>query len=127
MFVSQNASHNYSIIHNKHVISGRTVVLANFNHLNLAQILRTSSLEFLVTIKELIYLELVNCFYSNLSFHANHIRSRVKSIDIDISLENFARLLHLSCKGVDIHNVNLHDFEYLDGETDLTASLASRR
>ena len=25
--------------------------------------------------------------------------------------------------GVDIHNVNLHDFEYLNGETTLTASL----
>ena len=127
LFVSQNAQHKYSIIHNKNVISGRIVILADFDHLNLAEILRTSSLEFFVAIKEPVYLELVHYFYSNLSFHANHIRSRVKSIDIDISLENFTRLLHLSCKGVDIHNVNLHDFEYQDGETDLTASLASRR
>ena len=28
-FVSQNASHKFSVIHNKHVISGRTVVLAD--------------------------------------------------------------------------------------------------
>jgi len=52
MFVSQNASQKYSIIHHKHVISGRTVVLADFDHLNLAQILRSSSLEYLVTVRE---------------------------------------------------------------------------
>jgi len=44
-------------------------------------------------------------------------------IDINISLENFARLLHLFYDGVDILNVNLHDFKYPDGETALTTSL----
>ena len=43
-------------------------------------------------------------------------------IDINISLEKFACLLHHSFEGVDIHNVDLHDFAYLDGETALTVS-----
>ena len=51
-FVSQNVSYRFSVLHNKYVISGRTVVLADFEHLNLANILNTSSLEYLVTIKE---------------------------------------------------------------------------
>jgi len=38
LFVSQNASHKYSIIHNKNVISGHLVVLADFDHVNLGQI-----------------------------------------------------------------------------------------
>ena len=116
VFVSQNSSQEYSIIHHKHVISDCIVVLADFDHLNLAKILRTSSLEYLVTIKEPIYPELVPYFYSNLSFHANHIRSRVKGIDIDLSLEKFVCLLYLSCDGVDIHNIGLNDFAYPDGE-----------
>ena len=49
LFVSQNAQQKFSIIHHKNVISGRTVVLADFDHLNSAQILSTSSLEYLVT------------------------------------------------------------------------------
>ena len=102
VFVSQNASHKYTIIHHKHVILGRTVVLAYFDHLNWTQILRTSSLKYPVTIKEPVYLELVPYFYSNLSFHANHFQFRVKGIDIDFLLEKFVRLLNLSYDGVDI-------------------------
>jgi len=82
LFVSQNASHKFSIIHNKSMISGRMVVLANFDHMNLAQILSISSLEYLVTIKEHVYAELVHYFYSNLSFHTNHIRSSSMGKDI---------------------------------------------
>ena len=67
-FVSQNASHKFSVVHNKHVISGRTVMLADFEHLNLASILNTCSLEHLITIKKLVYPELVHYFYSNLTF-----------------------------------------------------------
>jgi len=121
-FVSQNASHRYSIIHYKHIISERTMVLADFEHLNLANIFRSNSLEFLVTIKEPVHLKLVAYFYSNLSFQENHIKSRVLGVDINISLEKFARLLHLSCEGVDIHNLDLHEFEYPRGESALTAS-----
>ena len=61
-------------------------------------------------------------FYSNLSFSHNHLKSRVLGKDIDISLQQFARLLHLSCEGVDIYNFDLHDFEYPDGESAQTAS-----
>jgi len=43
LFVSQNASNKFYVLHNKHVISGRTVVFADFKHLNLANILNTSS------------------------------------------------------------------------------------
>ena len=67
-FVSQNASHRFSIIHNKYVISGRTIVLADFEHLNLANILNTSSSEYLVTIKEPVHPELFHYVYSNLTF-----------------------------------------------------------
>ena len=122
-FISQNASHRYSFIHNKPVISGRTVVFADFEHLILATILSTSSLEHFVTIKEPVYPELVHFFYSNLSFQNNHIRSRVLDKDINISLEKFTHLLHLSYEGVDIYNVDLHDFEYPDAESAHTASL----
>ena len=38
-------------------------------------------------------------------------------------MDKLAYLLRLSYKGVDIHNVDLHDFEYPDGETALTASI----
>ena len=62
-------------------------------------------------------------FYSNLIFQNNHIRSRILAKDINISLDQFACLLHLSCEGVDIYNVDLHDFDYPDGESALTASL----
>ena len=48
-----------SVIYNKHVISGRSIVLADFEHLNLAPILKNSSLESFVTVKEQVYLELV--------------------------------------------------------------------
>ena len=66
-FISQNASHRFFQIHNKIVISGRTVVLSDFEHLNFANILSSSSLEHFVTMKEPVYPELVHYFYSNLS------------------------------------------------------------
>ena len=50
------------MIHNKYVISGRTVVLADFEHLNLASILNTSSLEYLITVKEPVYPDLMHYF-----------------------------------------------------------------
>jgi len=43
--------------------------------------------------------------------------------DINISLEIFASLLHLSCEGVDAYNVDLHEFTYHDGEYAHTASI----
>ena len=106
----------------KHIIFGRSVVFVDFEHLNLGSILSTSCLEFFVIIKEQIYPEVVQFFYSKFSFHNNIIRYHVKNVDINISLEGFAQVLHLSCEGVDIFNIDFNDFEYLDGETALIAS-----
>ena len=105
------------MIPNKHVISGKTVVFADFEHLNLASILSTSSLEYLITIKEPVYPELVYYFYSNLTFQKYHVKSRVLDKDINIFLDRFAHLLHLSCEAVDIYNVVLYDFEYPNDES----------
>ena len=66
------------------------------------------------------YSDLVFVFYSNLSFRENVIHSRVKNIDIAISLEEFTRNFHLSCEGVDVFHLDFDDFEYPDGETALT-------
>jgi len=40
-----------------------------------------------------------------MSFQNNHIRSRALGKDINIFLEKFSYLLHLSCERVDIYNV----------------------
>jgi len=66
-FISQNASHRFSVIHNKHVISDRTVVLTDFEHLNLTTILSTSSLEHLVTIKK----TYLSCAYTLLLLYSD--------------------------------------------------------
>jgi len=62
------------------------MVLNDFEHLNLAHILRANSLENFLTIRESVYPSLVLYFYTNLSFESNRIRSRVLGRDIDISL-----------------------------------------
>jgi len=99
------------------VTSGRSVILADFEYLDLGPILKINFLEYFVTIKEQVHSELVQFFYSNLS-----IRSRVKNIDINVSLKGFARILKLSCEGEEIFHLDLHDFVYLDGENALTVS-----
>ena len=76
-------------------------MLNDFEYLNLAQILRVNSLEFFVTIKEQVHHDLVSVFYLNLSYKENVIHSRVKNVDIDVSLEGIGRILHLSCEGTD--------------------------
>ena len=106
-FVSQNASYRYIVISTKNVNSGRSVVLNDFEHLNLASILRSSSLEYFVSIREPVYPSLVQYFYSNLTFESNHIRSRVLGRDIDISLQEFAHHLHLSCEGEDLSLIHI--------------------
>jgi len=93
--------YKHSIICNKHVISGRCVVLTYFDHLDLTSILKTSSLDHFVTIKEQVYPDLVQYFYSNLSFVNNHVKFCVKDMDINIFLECFARSFKLSCDGVE--------------------------
>ena len=73
----------YAVIGTKNVNSGRSVVLNDFEHLNLASILKSSSLEYFFTIKEPVYPSLVQYFYSNLTFEHNHIRYRVLGRDIE--------------------------------------------
>ena len=68
------------------------------------------------------YTSLVPYFYANYAFEGNGVRSRVLGRDIDIPLDRFADLLHLSSGGVDVYTFDLHDFEYPDGESALTAS-----
>ena len=81
--------------------SGWCVVLADIGHLDLTPILKTSSLDHFVTIKVQVYPDLIQYFYFNLSFIDNHIKSRVKNVDINISLEHFARIYKLSCDEVE--------------------------
>ena len=121
-FVSQNASYRHVLIYTKNVNSGQTMVLSYFEHLNYASILASSYLENYVTIKEPVYPTLVQYFYFNLTFEHNHIRSRVLGRNIDMTLQEFACHLHLSCEGIDIYNFDLHDFEYPDGESAHTVS-----
>ena len=68
IFVSENAMYKHLIICNKPVISGRSVILSDFDHLDLTAILKTGFLEHFVAIKEEVYPELFQYFYSNLSF-----------------------------------------------------------
>ena len=122
VFVSENVMYKHLIICNKHVISGQCVILAGFNHLDLTTIVKTSSLNHFVTIKKQVFPDLVQYFYSNLSFVNNHIKSCVKDVDINISLERYAMIFKLFCDGVEIFYSDLHDFEYLNGENALTVS-----
>ena len=96
------------------------MVIQDFEHLNLAHILGANSLENFFSLREPVYPSLVPYFYTNLSFESNRIRSRVLGRDIDLSLQEFALHLHLPCEGVDIFNLDLHDFSYPDGESALT-------
>ena len=57
-----------------------------------------------------------------MSFRENFIQSYVKNVDIDTSLEKFARIYHLSCEGADIFHLHFDDFECPHGETALSAS-----
>ena len=57
----------------QNVILGGCVILAYFEHLNLGPILKTSSLEYFVTLKKQVQSKFVQYFYSNLFFHHNHI------------------------------------------------------
>ena len=121
LFVSSQAEHRYILLSEKTIISGRCVVLQDFEHLNIPQILRNNSLDQFMSIREPVYTSLIPYFYTNLSYEGNRVRSRVLGRDIDISLQEFADLLHLSCGGVDVYSFDLQDFEYPAGESALTA------
>ena len=65
---------------------------------------------------------MVQYFFSNLSFVDNHIKSRVKNVDINISIEHFTRIFKLSYDVAKIFYSDLHDFKYPDSESALTTS-----
>ena len=46
----------------------------------------------------------------------------MNKFDIDISLERFTRIFHLSCESADIFNLEFDDFEFPDDESALIAS-----
>ena len=75
-----------------------------------------------MAIREPVYTSLVHYFYSNFAFEGSRVKSRVLGRDIDIPLDQFADLLHLSSGGVDVYSFDLQDFEYPAGESALTAS-----
>jgi len=122
LFVSPQTEHRYILLSEKTIISGRCVVLQDFEHLNIPHILRNNSLDQFMSIREPVYTSLIPYFYTNLSYEGNRVRSRVLGRDIDISLQEFADLLHLSCEGVDVYSFDLQDFDYPAGESALTAS-----
>jgi len=103
-FVSSQAEHRYLLLSERTINSGRCVVLRNFEHLNIPQILRNNSLDQFMSIREPVYTSLVPYFYTNLSYEGNRVRSRVLGRDIDISLQEFADLLHLSSLGADVYS-----------------------
>ena len=121
-FVNDLAENRYILLSKKAIISGRCVILKDFEHLNIPQILINNSLDQFMSIREPVYTSLVPYFYANYAFEGNRVRSRVLGREIDIPLDRFADLLHLSFGGVDVYSFDLHDFEYPDGESALTAS-----
>jgi len=121
-FVSELAENRFILLSRRTIISGRSVVLSDFEHLNIPQILRNNSLDQFMAIREPVYTSLILYFYTNLAYEANRVRTRVLGRDIDIPLDQFADLLHLSCEGVDVYSFDLQDFEYPAGESPFTAS-----
>ena len=61
-------------------------------------------------------------FFANFSFDGNRIFSRVLGRDINLDIGQFADILHLSPGGADVYTHDLHDFDYPEGESALTAS-----
>ena len=121
-FINELAENRYIQLAKRSIISGRCVILPDFEHLNIPHILRNNSLEEFLTIREPIYTSLIPYFYANYSFETDRVRSRVLGRDIDIDLSQFADILHLSSGGADVYTFDLHDFDYPDGESALTAS-----
>ena len=122
-FVNDLAENRFIILSKKAIISGRCVILKDFEHLQIPHILRRNSLDKFMAIREPVYPSLVHYFYANFAFEGNQVRSRVLGKDIGIPLSRFAIILHLSSGGVDVYTFDLQDFEYPAGESALTASV----
>ena len=82
------------LLSKKSVISGRCVILKDFEHLQIPQILRRNSLDQFMAIREQVYPSLVHFFYANIIFEGSRVKSRVLGKDIDIPLSQFADILH---------------------------------
>lgn len=67
-FVNDLVENRFIQISKKHIISGRCVILKDFEHLHIPRILKTNSLDKFMTIKEQVYPSLVHYFYANFSF-----------------------------------------------------------
>jgi len=128
LFRNDLASDRYAHLSPRNTNSGRFVAIQDFEHLDIPHILHTNNLVDFLSIKEKVYTSLVPYFYANFEFNGNRISSRVLGRDIDISLGQFARILHLSTSGADVYSHDLHDFsEYPEGESSLTASTLIHR
>ena len=122
-FINELAENRVVHLSKKNINSGRYVVLQDFEHLDIPRIVHNNSLDEFLTIKEQVYTSLVPYFYTNFSFDGNCIFSRVLGKDIELYIDQFADILHLSPGGVDVYTYDLHDFEgYPEGESALTAS-----
>ena len=121
-FINDLAADRYSHLSTRNINSGRFVAIQDFEHLDIPQILQSNNLVEFLTIKEQVYTSLVPYFYANYEFDGNRITSRVLGREIDLSIGRFARILHLSSGGADVYTHDLHDFEFPEGESSLTAS-----
>jgi len=70
-FINDHAENRFIQLSKRSVISGRCVILQDFEHLNIPHILRNNSLDEFMAIREPVYTSLVPYFYSNFSFEAN--------------------------------------------------------
>jgi len=98
-FFDNLAENRFITLSKRSIISGRFVVLQDFEHLGIPHIVQNNSLSEFLTIREPVYTSLMPYFYANISFEGDQIRSRVLGRDIDIGLRQFADILHLSTDG----------------------------
>jgi len=88
-FINDLAENRFILLSKKSVISGRCVILKDFEHLQIPQILRRNSLDQFMAIREQVYPSLVHFFYANIIFEGSRVKSRVLGKDIDIPLSQF--------------------------------------
>ena len=122
LFINETAENRFIHLSKRNINSGRFVVIQDFEHLDIPRILHNNSLDEFLTIREQVYTPLVPYFYTNFSFDGNRISTRVLGRDINISISQFADILHLPTGGADVYTFDLLDFEFPEGESSLTAS-----
>ena len=112
-FINDLAENRFILLSKKSVISGRCVILKDFEHLQIPHILRRNSLDQFMAIREQVYPSLVHYFSANFAFEGSRVRSRVLGKDIDIPLSQFADILHLSSGGADVYTFDLQDLSLI--------------